>query len=607
MKLHRSLALALSSALLAANADAQVFGPWLHDPALPFSVYVDAVNGSDSNSGTDPANALQTLPWAVFMCDLYQSFLGTPQPITLNVLPATYTLTGPLSLPAFGLSIEAYRGSTTGSVTITGSASNAGLLNFDRLVLPQTQSLFGVPDELPPSSLRGISVTGNTAGFAIEIDPSDVGTSRETQRAIEVLISQCRMQGCPRGLMIRNDNAMELEYKNVIVENHVATCAIGIEVINAWYDSDLFRSNLITGAKYAAMRFNGSNAEAGMLHPRVLSNTVRTTIANLADGFWAVDIALQDCSARIVNNTLGFVGGTFPTPATIEIYPDAGGSAGESIAIVNNLLFSPPTLGNNPPEIRLFNNAAFNGSLVVESNDWDNSGAFIVPVTTPVGPNNVGIANPNFVAAPGDLHLTATSPSVVNQGNQAYIVPGPTATITLNGQSVWAHGALDIDLDPRTTMELATMLDGLHRGSDQFIESGTRLRKATTAPVGLEFQLADTFGNLALDASGNGTVRLELDVPTGSIYLLVYSALQPMGDEMQHLVMPPWGSLAVDPVTAAVVLGPATTTAFPQVIPLALGSFATQTEAQLHLQALVLLPSGVWTFTNRVRVDIDGI
>ncbi len=606
MKLKLILSTSFASAIFACAANAQApYGPWVHNAGVPMTFFVSPT-GSNSNGGLDSANAFATLDHAVAQADI---FLGALFPtfasgVTINVLPGTYTLTQPLSLPAFGLSIEKYWDSAAGTVTITGNVGGA-LFDFDHMVGPFTASTIGIPDGLPPSAVRGLRFTNNPSGPAIQIDPTVNATADELKRTVEVEINQCLMSQCTRGVMIQNQGGLEVEYRNVIVSNQIGSCAVGIEAINAWYESDLFRSNRIIGAM-TAMRFDGSGAKAGMLHPRVLSNTIHNSS-------FLVGLSLTDCSARIVNNTMGFVtvsGGT-TQPTTIRIASDGGGSTGESIVIANNILFSPAftiagTLSYNPPEITIAG-TPFAGSLTVVSNDFDNSGALFAPPQA-FSPTNIGIANAQFVAAPGDLHLTATSPSITNLGNQSFVVPGPTATITLNGVTVPANCALDLDLDPRTHMQSGGPVDVLHRGSDQFIETGVRLRTATAGTNPL--RLADAFGNLKVDSAGNATVDLLLDLPVGSVFVIALGAALPMGPEMQHAVLTPLGSLAIDPNSpnGTTILSGGPTTVSPHPVTWNLGLISPAfTEAEMYLQAIVFLPNGVTTFTNRIRLDIDGI
>ncbi len=589
----------------AANAQA-IFGPWVHDTSVPLSFYVSPT-GSPAGSGISPSS-----PWPLdfavtnadaFLAGLWPTFHSG---VTINMLPGTYTLTQPLSLPAFGLSLEAYRDTSGGSVTITGNLSNAALLDFDQVVGPITAATIGLPDGLPPSVVRGLTLTNNSSGYAIQIDPSRNASSDLVERTIEVQVNQCTMSQCARGVIIRNSMGMKSEYQNLIVDNRIGSCAVGIDVQNKWYESDLFRSNRVIGSM-TAMRFDGSGAKEGMLHPRILSNTIHNSS-------FLVGLALNDCSARIVNNTMGFVtvASGITQPTTIRVSADASGSPGESIVIVNNILFSPAytiagTLSYNPPEITIAG-TPYTGQLFVEANDFDNSGPLFSPAQ-PFSATNIGIANAQFVAAPGNLHLTAASPSIANLGIQSFVVPGPRATIMLNGHSVPANCALDQDLDPRTHMQSGGPVDVLHRGSDQFIETGVRLRTATTGPNPLT--LADPFGNVAVDSAGNASVDLLLDLPVGSVFSLVLGAGFPMGPEMQHLVITPFGSLALDPNSpnGAIVLTstqPTTQSAHP--FTLNLGQVAPAfTEAEVFLQAVVVLPNGVITFSNRIRLDVEGI
>jgi len=50
------------------------------------------------------------------------------------------------------------------------------------------------------------------------------------------------------------------------------------------------------------------------------------------------------------------------------------------------------------------------------------------------------------------------------------------------------------------------------------------------------------------------------------------------------------------------------TTVNPQPVTFSLGQVAPSfTEAEMYLQSVVALPNGVLTFTNRLRLDMDGL
>jgi hypothetical protein len=119
------------------------------------------------------------------------------------------------------------------------------------------------------------------------------------------------------------------------------------------------------------------------------------------------------------------------------------------------------------------------------------------------------------------------------------------------------------------------------------------------------------FGNIPVDSSGNAAVDLLLDLPIGSVWSIELGAALPMGPEMQHLVVSPFGSLAVDPTPGngtTVLASSSPTTANPHPVTFNLGAVSPAfTEAEMYLQAVVALPSGVITFTNRIRLDVDGI
>jgi hypothetical protein len=617
-------ALAWTGALaLSASSHAQApFGNWVHDnTAIPLAIYVSP-SGSNANSGLSPSSPLQTLDVAVQQADFWLSILFplVGKGVTINAFPGNYVEAQPVSVPAWGIAIEPYRDllQPGGVVNVSlsgGPWANRGTIEFDRPLGPNCQSVFLTPpSDMPASVLRGFRVQGNSSGHAVRIDPTanvpDVGLDL----TVEVEINQCELHTSSRGLRIENTGLIDVPYACVIVDNRIHGCALGVDTISIWDESNLFRSNWIYDC-HTGMRLTTQCPKAGRVWPRILSNAI-----------WDMDdqfgIEMQGVSAQVVNNTIAFVTGpvTLPLPvpapnnlpASIGWFPGILGGAGETLVFANNILFSPPfAVGGgtfDPREIQF--GAPFTGALTLLSNDFDASGTLTTPPLL-VSATNVPIATPNFanMTTPFDVHLTAASPSVTNLGDQTFVVPGATASLVVNGTTFPAHCALEMDLDARTHQTNTSAVDVLHRGADQFVPDGIRLRAPTAITGQPAHTLADAFGAVVPGAGGTTSVWIENAGPNGSFFVTVLCFTLPMTPEMQHIVVTPFGSLAIDPAVAnAVTVDSGFLGATPTQTLINLGTMApTSLEAEMYLQSIVFRPNGTASFSNRIRIDADGL
>jgi hypothetical protein len=608
MKLHGLIFTSLSAGLLAGVGHAQqAFGNWVHDTNSTILSLFAAPNGLATNSGFSPSSPLP-IDLAIQQADFWLSIFGpsTGKGITVNLLPGTYALNQPLSIPAFGLSLEAYYdASGTSSVLIAPAVpfSNQGTIEVNQVTGPLTEKVNDTTQTLPPTILRGLNISASPGAYGVLIDPSQNGLPANWTNPCQVGINQCRLFGVGGdGIRVRTSTAGAPIHLNQIVDNQFSGLRWGIGIENSAQGSDLIRSNRMF-TTFTGIFVQSPTAGAGSLHPRILSNA----IAGVTGDF---GIYLQGSSGRIVNNTVAFVrnftGSTVPASIRVE-----NGGAAQQVVIANNILFSPQYAlpnGNpfNPAEVQLPTGAP--AGLVLESNDFDASG-LLTSIVLPISISNTPIANPQFVQAfaPFDLHLTAASPSVANLGNGAFVFPG--ASVVAAGQPVAANHALDMDLDPRSTMRAVTFDEVIHRGADQFSPEGVRLRYAASGGL----SQADAFGNLRVNALGQANLDAELALPTGSFWLMFLGATLPMGAELQHVLVPGFnfGSLAIDPLApnGTQIAGASSVTTTPvTTIPLAFGTLMPSfNEAEFYLQAMVFLPNGVTTFSNRLRVDIDGL
>ena len=80
-----------------------------------------------------------------------------------------------------------------------------------------------------------------------------------------------------------------------------------------------------------------------------------------------------------------------------------------------------------------------------------------------------------------------------------------------------------------------------------------------------------------------------------------------MGPEVQHVVIAPFGSLAIDPFPGnGAVIDSRVVTMPIESIDFNMGTLLPAfLEAEMYLQTLVIRPNGSATFTNRIRLDVD--
>jgi hypothetical protein len=610
-------AVAASATSAAAQAP---FGSWVHDASTDQLTLYVSQNGSDTNSGFTPANAFATLDRAIaeadFLLILASNFPGTG--VTINVEPhaSPYVLTGPVSVPAFGVSIEPMYSTSGDSVVLQGG--NFPLLSFDH-TQGFLSGLVFQPEQLPPSVVRSIEFVVPPAGFGVYIDPT-INGSDAYDGLVSVKIDRCKFRGQQPGegvgVRVSKANTGKMIYANEIIDSDFTDLASGINLLYDGVGSELIRSNRISRCRYG-MRIEGPG-KYGDMRPRILSNAIFDN-GTAAHPGWpsSFGITLRACSAQIVNNTIALNRHIGPfaavAPPAGVIYFDAANATAQNLVIANNIFFHP-NLGSpfvDSHEVYIAG-GPFAGTIVAESNDFEQNGPLIAPAI-PVSATNIPIGFPFFASTvPGsmDMHLTAASTAVVTLGNAAFSTPGASSSFTAGGVVFEAHSNLDFDLDPRTHQTNTSTADVLFRGADQFIEDGIRLtapQTTTITPPPPAEHLADVHGNLRPEASGHVEVVLRVAGPVNAAFVTVVGTTLPMGPELQHAIVPVWGSIAIDPTPGNHVVGPAGFVGASGAtdIPVAFGTiYPAALEAEFYVQALVIRPNGSASFTNRLMLDV---
>jgi hypothetical protein len=114
----------------------------------------------------------------------------------------------------------------------------------------------------------------------------------------------------------------------------------------------------------------------------------------------------------------------------------------------------------------------------------------------------------------------------------------------------------------------------------------------------------DPVGTVLPGAGGTTSVLLDVQGPPGSFGFTFLCSTLPMGPELQHVLVPSTGSAAIDPAAAnAVVIDFGAT---PRQWTQGLGTVSPAfLEAEMYLQTLVLRADGSFSFSNRIRLDVD--
>lgn len=598
-----ALAVSLGSVPLA-SAQGTFLGNWEHPSANQIDVFVAPPPlGNPGNSGLTPSSPLDDLQTAVNLAEFFAAVMPTGTGTTVNVLPGTYAIAQPISVPAFGISIEPYWGGFAGTPPVLqeafgGAFLNAGLLDIDRFVGPMGLAVGKSTADYPATSIRGLRISsdGVTSCIRIEPDRNPAGAALDIPLAVEV--RQCDLGGSPVardlvGIDVFESGAVDVLSACVFAENEIHDLiGVGIRINTNGDNIALIKGNRIHRA-HDGIFVNELGIKESESWPRILSNFVYDTF----DGHC---VRLINCSATVVNNSIGFAVPAVPIAPAASISWAGNGAVPETLIVANNILFSPDTAGL-PPTVELLVPTPFPGTLVVDSNSFDATDPLPLPGTA-----NIAIASPLWVGmtTPFDLHLTDASLAVVGTGNGLFTLPG--ATITVRGTAFPADINLDVDVESRVHQDLAgvTRLD---RGGDQHVADGTGIRYADTVAMGFPLEWsADPIGNLIPDAQGLSQVEIDVVAPPGSFFFLFLSADLPAGPDMQHAFVTPFGSGALNPASLATVGSGTIPGSSVSTVHVNFGSLTvTALEAETYLQALVFHPNGTAHFTNRLRIDLD--
>ncbi|MFK7740749.1 MAG: DUF1565 domain-containing protein [Planctomycetota bacterium] len=528
-------------------------------------IYYVSVAGSDSNTGT------LAQPWRTITNAIATSLAQTPtgNPITINVLAGTYDMqpgvgmeTFPLTLPARGIKLEAIEP----GVIISGDPS-ASVVLIDRAG-PNA----GPCGKTPGTVLRGLTITQGATG--IGIDTSISGPAATTPD--RVYIHRCKiLDNGGTGISIATRSGYYSQH--VIEENEIAFNAnfngFGRGISHFDFggfggapdgtSSPLIRANLIHNNE-TGIDLRGANPATTAA--RIVSNIVRDS---------EIGISLANCNSRVINNTQGY---GKPFSESVDVVGIRTASAGTH-DIINNIIWNPAAyaMGAN----------MFTPSSVVDL-DLGAGGNLITNWIL-----SSGAADPQFVMAPSDLHVQATSP-VLDAGTNSAILP--TINVTAGPITARADCGMDIDNDSR-------VLDSLGNGSVAVEIGADERTDGSGAEVGLSSPQLDEFGNLRT-AGAPTAVSIQLATNPGatSVIFAWFVDTDPIPYHRFTNGLGSWripGNSAVRRAGAGTADATGTFTA-----PLILPPAALGLEFEMFFQGATI-NNGIGTITNRLLLQIN--
>lgn len=556
------------------------FGPWTV-PGSGIALFV-SVNGSDTaNSGFTRGSPFATIQHALTVAD--QTFTSLI-PVTINVLPGTYSITTPINVPAFGIALEAL---DDGSL-IPPTWTLSGNTSVDVIDVP---SLFGPsatsPNlSLPPSIILGFDIQHGVNGIHV-FPPPNAGTPLTTRLEIR----DCEIHLNQTGILVttvagqRSEAVIE---HNRIHDNFLGP-GIGVELDNAGVSSCLVRANRIWDNPTNVL-LNNSAGDALLSQDRLFSNFIEQG---------NIGIRMNNSAARIASNTIAFATGGL-SPVGINYKNTAPNGI---LVLLNNIIWNPGVV-----DIVM---SGINFTTFVFNND-------IEDVVNPfAGTNGNFTLTPPFVggAAPENLHITKvlTSPAIWGGANTTFVnaasngsVPFPAAmTMSVAGSNVRIDIPIDVDTDPRVLQAVGEPAFTPDLGADEISE--VALAFLAASPVTLGF---DQLGNMTPQASGTGLGTLTITHPAGASAVLAMGPLFAASPVDTNSILAPVGNVLLELNSSVVFVPPSSTTGTSSTFSLTLGGASGMPEAEIFLQAIVTPAGGAFLgsgwFSNRLRMEIDN-
>jgi hypothetical protein len=606
MKHKQLLALAAVATSIAPFARGQgPLGPWNPGNVL----YVSTIGTDIAGSGATPSTAFQHLTFA--LTEAAQRTAGNGLPTTINVAPGTYSAattgeTFPISVPAYGVSIEA-RGSTApvfdaNSQTSTGfDVIEVRNLIDPWLVLHSTIQ----PSGLPPTNINGLVLTKGHRGLFIW----PLVQTGVVSAPVRMEVRDCEMFKNAIGIhdeVVSFFDEAVLEH-NSIHDNfdaQVSTApAFGIDIHSQLQSSLLIRANRIWHNEVNLQIIN-TTSDANDCRERVFSNFIEKGEQNIFMG---------KCACHVTNNTIAFAT-SFGGAAPIGIVYNDGGAVNARLTLRNNIIWNPgqfpPTTGvEDIHRVGTFIDDVFN-------NDIEDK----LDVDVVLGQANFS-EPPNFestLSMPEDLHIKAIvqSPAIWSGANPDYIRAAtdsggnppqpmtpydPTMIMLVGGNPMRIDIPVDVDLDSRILQAPteASFLPDI--GADEVAFT------AATVPSLAPFAPIDPFGTIS-PTGGNwtGNVRVKGPVGANASLMMCLNIPAPSNPTDQSTLIVPLGFTTLDLSNSSTIgFGTINASGFFD-FPINLGAFSTGLlESDAYVQALVTDPTGNW-ISARVRVETDN-
>ncbi|TAJ18805.1 MAG: DUF1565 domain-containing protein, partial [Planctomycetota bacterium] len=467
----RAWLLAAVAALSSPALAQQFVGNW-EDPGgagTPTVEFFVSPAGSDITGTGTNANPWRTVSFAVASA---APFIGTsatpaptPAPVSINVEPGTYdTAAGemfPISVPAFGVTIETWRPTATGnpapfdrpSLVGTGFAPNRPLINVD---------FIGTPG-LPPSTIQTLEFSNSREGLRLE--PGVLGVPIDIPIGVEV--RQNYFHDC-FAIALRIDTAADLTARHIVEDNDFGDLVEDLNAIFGWAvreassgtSSTLYRSNRIQNYEEGIQVLA---VNKGIAAPRIFSNFIQ-----LAER----SVTLDDCDSLVINNTIAFATDYTGAPALEGLTINGG-----TFVVSNNILWCPIDPGSpGTPAVDLTINGAV-GTLVTNTNE---------DIPADPAPQFVGgDAHPNAIPTfPVDLHLTSTSPNIAAGTNAEALDPINTVRSVVVGGTI-ARTDISVDIDLGGRIHRSGL--AVEAGAVPLVEIGADEVEFTGADVVFEF------------------------------------------------------------------------------------------------------------------------
>jgi hypothetical protein len=391
-------------------------GPWdgFTNPSIPTILYVDAVTGSNFNSGGTPGSPLQSITFALGLA----ASITPVVPVTINVLPGIYDATSetfPLVVPAEGVALEALG---------DGVILDAGGANQNVIEVRGTRS-----GALPEAVIQNFLITNGLNGVVLDETLGGAGATVPSWRQ-ETRVRFCEIVSNDNaGILIRtaaDEDGNSFRSEHLIERNQISENPVGIVITSdGGYDASMIRCNEIFG--------NGTNVAMNV----VVSPTIQDPLdrlfvrlcSNMIYGGGIVSVQISGGTTFMVNNTVA------DSAIGLQI------NANSTVDVTNTILWNPGGIDLQVSPVGV--------ATVFRHCDFQSAASLALANSFPGSAFNVSI-NPLFVGF-NDYRLTADSP-LIDQGDHTRVDPATAGEAIVAQDPTWVvplAPGLDFDWEPR--------------------------------------------------------------------------------------------------------------------------------------------------------------